>query len=69
MGADKYKKVLFHGKDGTIAIYAGGKKMASALEELLKLDLYAGAKVTGLIEAVYLQGRKEGWRGQRLRSG
>ena len=56
--ADKYKKAVIPGKN--ITLYAGKKRVASALEALSELDLYKGAKKIDLIETAYEQGKKDG---------
>jgi hypothetical protein len=55
---DKNKKAKIPGKD--ITIYAGQKRVASALEALSELDLYKGAKMIDLIATAYEQGQKDG---------
>jgi hypothetical protein len=55
-------KTLVPLPSGTIAVYFG-TRVASALKEVtVDMNLYKGVRLGELIEAVYLQGRKDGAR-------
>jgi hypothetical protein len=65
MGKPRYIKTLVPISGGNIAVYAG-VRVANALSEVTgRMDLFQGVKLTQLLEAVYLQGKKDGARAVR----
>jgi len=58
-------KTLVPLSNGVVSVYAG-VRVAHALQELTAdMDVYKGVRLAQLLEAVYLQGKKDGARGVR----
>ncbi len=58
-----FRTIKFELKKGGEAAVFTSPKTADALEKMIeKMDLYEGVKLTQVLEAVYLQGKKDGAR-------
>ena len=60
--APKYKKLAISGSSGDIEIYASPRISKALHEATSEMDVYQGVKLGEVIEAVYLQGKKDGRR-------
>ncbi len=62
MSAGKYQRTVIPLKSSSIKVYAS-PRISEALREVLKdMSVYQGVRFTQILEAVYLQGTKDGAR-------
>lgn len=62
MSAGKYQRTVIPLKSSSIKVYAS-PRISEALREVLKdMNVYQGVRFTQILEAVYLQGTKDGAR-------
>lgn len=59
-GAAKYVATAIDLKSGAIKVYASAKVRAALQEVSEDMDLYKGVRLIEVLEAVYVQGRKDG---------
>lgn len=59
-GAAKYVTTKIELKSGTIKVYASAKVRGALSEVSEDMDLYKGVRLIEVLEAVYIQGRKDG---------
>jgi hypothetical protein len=61
-GIPRYKKLAIDGNNGSISIYASPRILKALSEATIELDFYQGVKLSEVMTAVYLQGKKDGRR-------